>query len=115
MPWNGKIPLQQYFDSLERAVSLWGNTGNVRSAFVVGLESQKSLLDGIESLCKMGVAPVLSVFRPLPDTDMCDVIPPSNEELKYIYYEAQGICRRYGLALGPACPSCQNNTLSFSQ
>ncbi|MCL2313121.1 MAG: hypothetical protein FWC41_11695, partial [Firmicutes bacterium] len=115
MPGKGDIPLQRYLDALETAVMLWGRTGNVRSAFIVGLEPHKSLMEGIATLCKLGVAPILSVFRPLPETEMSNVIPPCNEELHNLYKEAQKICACYGLALGPACTKCQNNTLSFNE
>ena len=113
MPGKGSIPLKQYEKALKRAVELLGNKGAVRSAFVVGLESESSLLEGIEYVCKMGVAPILSVFRPIPFTEMENVIPPENEWLLKVYDKAEKICKKYGLKLGPTCPSCQNNTLAF--
>lgn len=113
MPGKGRIPLTQYESALKRAVKLLGSTGAVRSAFVVGLENEISLLEGIEYVCKMGVAPILSVFRPIPFTEMEDIIPPENEWLLKVYNKAEQICKKYNLKLGPTCPSCQNNTLAF--
>lgn len=113
MPGKGCISLERYKKALMRAVDLLGDRGAVRSAFIVGLESEESLLAGIEYVCKLGAAPILSVFRPIPDTDMQNVIPPENEWLLTVYNRVEEICSQYGLAPGPACPSCQNNTLAF--
>lgn len=113
MPGKGTISLKHYQCALEKAVSLLGRTGAVRTAFVVGLESMDSLLEGIEFACRCGVAPILSVFRPIPFTEMENVIPPTNQWLLEMYKKALAICEKYGMKLGPQCPACQNNTLSF--
>lgn len=113
MPGKGNIPLERYKKAMEKAVSLLGNKGAVRSAFVVGLESMESLLQGVEFICKIGVAPIFSVFRPIPYTEMENVNPPENEWLLEAYQKAEAICSRYKLKMGPDCVACQNNTLSF--
>ena len=113
MPGKGKIPLERYYLALKKAVSLLGKEGAVRSAFVVGLEPMESLLSGVEYVCKLGVAPIFSVFRPIPSTDMENINPPENEWLLEAYDKAENICNKYGLSLGPACSACQNNTLAF--
>lgn len=113
MPGKGAIPLGRYLDALEYAVSLWGNTGAVRSSFVVGLEPMSSLLEGIEKICSIGAAPILSVFRPIPGTASENLVPLSNSELLDLFYKADAICVKYGLELGPKCVPCQNNTLSL--
>ncbi len=113
MPGKGAIPREKYMEMLEYAVGLWGKTGNVRSAFIVGLEPEESLLEGIRAVCSIGVAPILSVFRPIPGTKGENLAPPLNEELLSIYAKAKKICNEYGLELGPKCVPCQNNTLSM--
>lgn len=113
MPGKGSISLERYLEMLKYAVQLWGNTGNVRSAFIVGLEPVESLMEGIRSVCRLGVAPILSVFRPIPGTKGDAIAPLSNEQLLHIYRQAQSICHKYGLRLGPECVPCQNNTLSM--
>lgn len=113
MPGKGAIPLNNYLDMLEYAVKIWGNNGAVRSAFVIGLEPIDSLIDGITQVCKLGVSPILSIFRPLPGTIAENLVPMSNEELLRLYYQAKLICEKYGLELGPQCIPCQNNTLSL--
>lgn len=115
MPGKGFIPLKRYMDALTEAVRLCGQHGAVRSAFIVGLEPERSLLQGIEEVCRMGVAPILSVFRPIPATEMEDVIPPLDEQLYELTQTAERICAKYGLSLGPTCPACRNNTLTIVQ
>ena len=113
MPGKGKITRQEYFKALEEAVKYWGRTGKVRSLIIVGLESENYLLQGIQELCKIGVMPILSVFRPIPGTDTENIVPPSNHFLRNIYRKGTMICNEFSLHLGPECPSCQNNTLSL--
>ncbi len=113
MPGKGAIPLDRYLKILKYATQLWGKDGDVRTSFIVGLESEESLLAGIETVCSFGVAPILSVFRPIPGTAGEKIVPPSNEDLLRIYQKAKVISERYSLELGPKCISCQNNTLSL--
>ena len=113
MPGKGKITRREYFDALEKSTHFWGNSGNVRSLIIVGLEQRASLVSGIEKLCQLGVMPILSVFRPIPGTFMENVVPPSNNFLRKLYVECESICIRYNLHLGPDCAYCQNNTLSL--
>ena len=113
MPGKGLISLSTYFLALERAVELLGANNSVRTAFVVGLESLDSTLQGIESVCKIGVSPILSIFRPIPGTEMENQIVPSNEYLYNLYFQARAICEKYNLELGPSCAYCQNNTLAL--
>jgi hypothetical protein len=113
MPGKGSISISQYYSALKYAAEAIGKNGEVRSALIVGLEGQDTLLEGIENLCKLGIAPILSVFRPIPNTEMENVIPPDNEWLYEVYIKAKVICQNYGLDLGPQCAYCQNNTLSL--
>lgn len=113
MPGKGAISLETYRAALEKAVELLGNKGAVRTAFVLGLEDMGSLLEGVKYVCELGVAPIFSVFRPIPFTKMENVNPPENEWLLEACTEAELICNKYDLKLGPDCPACQNNTLAF--
>lgn len=113
MPGKGSISRKRYLQALEHATELWGKKGAVRSAFVVGLEPEQTLLEGVEAVCKIGAVPILSVFRPIPGTFGDRVVPPDNNSLLSIYRKADAICKQSGLALGPSCVPCQNNTLSM--
>lgn len=89
MPGKGAIPLERYLKMLQYATELWGRDGDVRTAFIVGLESKDSLLEGIEKVCSLGVAPILSVFRPIPGTKGENIAPPTDTELLEIYMKAK--------------------------
>ena len=113
MPGKGAIPRQHYYKALEKAVTLWGRNGNVRSMVILGLEPEDSLLAGIEDLCKIGVQPILSIFRPMENTPLSSKLPLSIHETMNLYKKIQKICTKYGQILGPSCIYCQNNTLSI--
>lgn len=114
MPGKGKIPLSRYISALSYAVKLWGSTGNVRTIFVVGLESTESLLKGIECVSRIGVAPILSLFRPVCETPLAHLLPPSEEEVLYIVKKAEQICQKNNVEMGPNCRYCEDNTLKIT-
>lgn len=112
MPGKGMLSQARYLDALKWAAELVGKEGAVRCAFIAGLEPMDLLLDGIREVCRCGAAPILSVFRPIPHTQMEEEIPPSNEWLMELLERGEEICRGFGLSLGPECPACRNNTLT---
>ena len=112
MPAKGRIPLKTYFDALERSVELWGASGEVRSALIVGLESAESTLCGVEELAKRGVSPILSAFRPTLHSRLEGAVAPRNSFLSDVYDRAVAVCERFGVSLGPSCPQCRNNVLA---
>ena len=115
MPGKGLIPREHYYKALEKAVSLWGKNGNVRSMVILGLEPDDSLLEGIEKLCKIGVQPMVSIFRPMENTPLSCILPKSVQKTMELYKIIECICAKYGQALGPSCLYCQNNTLSIPE
>lgn len=112
MPLKGALALEHYLHSLEAAVDIWGRGGEVRSALVVGIEPLSSTLKGVEVLASRGVAPILSVFRPVDGSCMSTSIGPDNTWLYTLYRKASAICASYGLELGPQCRECRNNVLA---
>lgn len=115
MPGKGHIPREHYYKALEKAVSLWGKGGNVRSMVILGLEPENSLLSGIERLCKIGVQPMISLFRPMENTPLSCMLPLSIQKTMELYKMIKNICAKYGQILGPSCVYCQNNTLSIPE
>lgn len=112
MPGKGKITRDHYYDILKQAVELWGNSGNVKSMVIIGLESEDEILKGIEKLCNIGVQPMLSIFRPMENTALKHLLPPTTEYILKLYRKAYTICKKYKIDLGPSCIFCQNNTLT---
>lgn len=113
MPGKGEIPREHYFAALQKAVEFWGKGGNVRSMIIIGLESEESLLSGIERLCQIGVQPMLSVFRPLEQTPLETLVPLPSKDIYNLYIKIEKICAKYNQSLGPSCIYCQNNTLAI--
>lgn len=111
---KGSIPLEIYKETLLKAVELWGNTGNVKSSILYGLESDTSFLSGIEWLASHGIQPVISAFRPLMNTELKNMIVPGSLALQEVFYKVLNLCQPYHLNPGPDCIYCQNNTLSLS-
>lgn len=113
MPGKGNLSLNNYFDALQKSTVYFGKTGNVRSMIICGFDDIQTFLSGIEKLAQMGVAPIISVFRPMPNTVFENHIAPDNNYLYNIFIKSEEICKKYKLKLGPSCSACQNNTLSF--
>ena len=80
---------------------------------MVGLEPIEDTLRGVDALAQRGCEPVLSPFRPSPDTPLGDVSPPGEAELVEVYERSVEVAGRHGVKLGPRCIPCQHNTLSF--
>lgn len=107
---NGK---ENYYNIFEKAVSVFG-VGNVRSALVVGLDTEKELYDEIVSLVNMRVIPCLSAFRALPNSSFEGMPGPDNKYLIGVYNNAVQIIKSIPNnidGLGPKCSACRNNML----
>lgn len=113
MPGKGSITRQRYLSALKSAKDIWKESSAVRSLLIVGLEKQTNLMEAVETLCSEGIMPILSIFRPLPNSQMSDFLPPSNDYLYRIYNQLDSICQKNNQHLGPECMFCQNNTLSL--
>lgn len=59
------IGRKRYLDALKYAASVFPN-GTVASHLIVGLEPPGSTIKGIDFLTKMGVVPILPIYRPSP-------------------------------------------------
>lgn len=112
MPGKGSISRTTYMNALKNARKIWKNPYAVRSLLIVGLEPASNTEKAVEALCKAGIMPILSVFRPLPNSRLSESLPPTNEFLYNLYKRLEKICKKYNQHLGPDCIACQNNTLS---
>lgn len=113
MPGKGKISREKYMKSLKTASDIFGKDGQVRSMLIVGLESLNTFKEGIEALCKIGVQPMISPFRPMKGSKLEFFVPPTmNDCLRYIY-SAQEILDKYNMKLGPKDQISQNNTFNY--
>lgn len=113
MPGKGTITLLDYTRAFENSVQIFGK-GNVRSMLVLGLEPEESFLKGIEYLCSLGVYPTISLFKPIPQSPLSYLLPPSNKDVFSLYNKAKKICENYNVSLGPNCRYCEDNTIKIS-
>jgi hypothetical protein len=74
----------RYYDALAYAATIFPS-GTVWSDLIVGLEPPESTIAGIDVLVKMGVLPVLSLFRPLADTQLRDLPPPDTTDVAPVF------------------------------
>ena len=114
MPGKSRIPRSEYMAALRKAASRQ-QLGETRSMLIVGLEPLASTYKCISELAQNKIQPILSVFRPLLDTPLKDLVPMPMAKLCEVYKEASKICKAADekLKLGPECIFCQNNTLSL--
>lgn len=103
-----------YLDFLQDAAEILG-PGRVRSMLMVGIEPAESTLAGTRAILERGCIPVLSPFKPDPATPLANWRPPRADETLDLYLRAAEIAEELGGALGPTCPPCTHNTLSFAR
>lgn len=112
MPGKGAISRDEYMRALKKAVSVFGQNGQVRSMLIVGLEPLSSFKVGVESLCQIGVSPMISPFRPMEKTKLQNFVPPDYLECQRYYEAALEITKKYHISLGPKHIYSQNNTFN---
>jgi len=112
MPGKSSITLSKYEEAFKEAVKLWGKGGNVRSALIIGLEPESSVLKGVEFLCKIGVSPILAIFK--PDGELENFFAPDSSVILDIWEKTELICKKYNVPLGPSCNYCEDNVLKIT-
>lgn len=78
------IGRDRYLDALQYAASIFPS-GTVTSNLIVGLEPFESTIEGINHLTRMGVVPLLPIFKPLEGSDFSSHKVPGTEEIAPIY------------------------------
>ena len=104
---------QHYLDFIEEATNALGPC-RVRSMLMVGLEPMESTMAGVRAIAERGGVPVLSPFRPDPATPLKDMRSSTFIELRETYLRAREAAELLGASLGPSCPPCTHNTVSFA-
>ncbi|MFQ5664990.1 MAG: radical SAM protein [Candidatus Binatia bacterium] len=74
----------RYYDALGYAATVFPS-GTVWSDLIVGVEPAASTMRGIDALTAIGVLPVLSLFRPLADSQARDPRPLAVDDVVPIY------------------------------
>lgn len=134
MPGKGAIDRDRYKTALKEARDIWFREkgmfkkaeaySEVRSMVILGLEPEKSFVEGIKWMIREKIQPIISLFRPLKYTSLCNIVAPSMIYVYNMYFKIQKMINEafdYGKSqtenrhyyLGPGCTCCQNNTLSL--
>jgi len=103
-----------YLDFLESAAETLGGH-RVRSMLMVGIEPIESTLAGVRAIVERGCVPVLSPFKPDAVTPLAGSRPPSADDTLAVYLRARELVAKLGGELGPSCPPCTHNTLTFAR
>ena len=106
------IGREHYFKCYEKAVELFG-WGKVRSNFVAGLEPLDSMLEGFETMAKMGVVPtvtMLSLNEKNQDNMGKDFKLPSLEYYIELFKNLELTYRKYNMR-PPWCSKCRTTSL----
>lgn len=103
----GDLSLEYILDRLKEAVEIFGKN-RVFSNFIIGLgESDTSVREGVETLAKIGVIPVLRPVNPHPlRSGDCFTERPSPERLLKLAKVEAEILRKYGLDTSLAMTMC---------
>jgi biotin synthase-related radical SAM superfamily protein len=103
----GDLSLDDILDKLKEAVDVFGKN-RVFSNFIIGLgESDASVQEGIETLARIGVIPILRPVNPHPlRVGDCFTERPSPERLLRLAKIESEILRKYGLNPGLAVTMC---------
>lgn len=108
-PAKARLGLKRYQECWKAAVDLFGRN-QVSSFIILGLgEDRKSLIEGSEMLCDMGVYPYLLPLRPIPGTQFSSAFPPDHEFTSSVYQEVSWLLSRYHLssrAVKAGCVRC---------
>ncbi len=87
----------------------------IRTMIIYGLEPENSFMEGMKWLVDNGIQPIISLFRPLKNTQLADFIAPPMIEVYNLYKKVELLYNQKNqrINLGPNCTYCQNNTLSL--
>lgn len=113
IPEKAAIGLNAYGHAIKRAVELTGGKGRVHSLLVVGIEPMEATLNGVAWLAERGCYPVLSPFRPAPNTPLADHPIPTADFLAELWLRSKEIADHFNVDIGMPCVGCQHNDLAF--
>lgn len=102
-----------FFENMSYALEVFG-VGNVRSAMLVGLDKQNTLINMVNEMAQKEILPCLSAFRALPKARTSLILNPTNSYLYNVYINCINLLKGSSSnikELGPLCKHCGNNML----
>ncbi|MFB0563735.1 MAG: MSMEG_0568 family radical SAM protein [Candidatus Lokiarchaeia archaeon] len=96
-PGKAKVSFEEYLNAWREAVELFGEA-QVSTYVIAGLgEDDQSILEGVETIVRLGVIPFLVPFRPILGTEFENRNPPSADRMIPLYEKVAGILSDYNL------------------
>jgi radical SAM protein (TIGR04043 family) len=109
-PAKARTGIERYFESWERAVSLFG-VGQVSTFVILGMGEDPDLtVEGCRRAVDMGVFPFIVPLRPVAGSLMEDVLPPDPRYTESIYRKVAGYMSARGMDSSvpkAGCARCQ--------
>ncbi|MDQ5840347.1 MAG: MSMEG_0568 family radical SAM protein [Chloroflexota bacterium] len=109
-PAKARTGIERYFESWERAVSLFG-VGQVSTYVILGMGEDPDLtVEGCRRAVDMGVFPFIVPLRPVAGSLMADVLPPDPRYTESIYRKIAGYMSARGMDSSvpkAGCARCQ--------
>jgi len=93
------IGQEGFFRALEYSVQKM-RKGTVSGEIIAGIEPVEDTLRGIDYLAGVGAIPLVSIFRPLQQTEMQDFPPPRADEMLRVFRHVYQACRNHNLSIG---------------
>jgi radical SAM protein (TIGR04043 family) len=106
-PGKSKISKQRYLDSMKYALEKLGKN-KVCCVIIIGLQPESAVLEGVETLCKLGVKPILMPFKPFDGAEYDNQDPPSIDECMSLMKKAAVLMKKHGMKPhdNPGCTNC---------
>jgi hypothetical protein len=95
------IGQEGFFRALEYSVQKM-RKGTVSGELIAGIEPTEDSQRGIDYLAAVGATPLVSIFRPLQQTEMQDFAPPGAAEMLRVFRHVYQACRAHNLPIGLA-------------
>lgn len=98
-PGKATVSQDMYFKAWKEALKIFGEN-QVDSFILIGLgEKEKEVIGSIEKLCSTGIIPLIVPIRPLPKTEMEDMLPPDPILMLNVLSSTASVIKEYGLKL----------------
>ena len=96
-PGKASIKEDIYFEAFDKAITVFGQN-QVSTYVILGLgEDEELTVDKCNHVIKMGVYPFLVPLRPILNTYMANITPPSSEYLMRIYTKVVKMMNKAGI------------------
>lgn len=98
LPGKSEISIRHYVKAFKACLEHFSEN-NVCSVLLAGLESDDSLLKGVEFLASNSIVPVVVPFYPAYHSKLSSLSTPSYNRMKKLYIASAEIIKKYGLDL----------------